>query len=76
MGLETKTAAKQGRKKFDGKLYLDSKFLTFKSKELKWSAELGKATKASYKNDTLVVVCGKEDPQRRQQALVTITHDP
>lgn len=55
MGLELNTTATIGRKKFEGKLYLDSKFITFKSQAFGWSAELARPIEASAAKDRLMV---------------------
>ena len=60
MGLEQKTTARHGRKSYDGKLYLDSKTLTFRSKEFKWIGDLGSALQASSKADDLIIQSGKQ----------------
>jgi hypothetical protein len=60
MGLEAKADARKDRKSFRGTLYLDSKQLTFKSAEFRWSAKLGEATHASAQREKLTVVCGSE----------------
>ena len=56
MGLETKTIARQGRKKFEGKLYLDSKALTFRSPDLRLDISLGSTVEAAVSKHQLVVV--------------------
>ena len=55
MGLEAKTTAIVGRKRFAGELHLDSKSLTFKSSDFKWVAELGKSIAANATKDRLIV---------------------
>ena len=46
MGLETRSTARKGKSEFEGKLYLDSEYLQFKSKELPWKIKLGKGITA------------------------------
>lgn len=60
MGLEATTVARKGRKRFEGKLHLDSKSLTFRSPDLRWAAELGESISAESKNDLLIVKQGDE----------------
>ena len=55
MGLESKTTARVGRKRYPGKLHLDSKALTFKGPEFTWTAKLGKSISATIAKDLLVV---------------------
>jgi hypothetical protein len=60
MGLEAKTIVRHGRKRFAGKLHLDSKSLTFRGPEFRWSAELGNSVTAETKDDLLIVSNGTE----------------
>lgn len=60
MGLETTTTATQGRKRYEGKLYLDSKSLTFRSKAFRWEAILGSTVNAESSNGRLIVQSGDD----------------
>lgn len=60
MGLETKTFCKTANKQATGNLHLDSKELSFRSKEIKWSVLLGPKTKAKADGDLLVVSNGRK----------------
>lgn len=55
MGLEIETRARKGRKQFDGKLYLDSKQLTFKGPEFRWQVDLGPTLSAQANKDRLMI---------------------
>jgi hypothetical protein len=50
MGLEARTIAIVGRKRYEGKLHLDSKLLTCKAGNFEWAAELGTSIVASANN--------------------------
>ncbi len=60
MGLEIKTVAVKGAKKFSGKLHLDSRELKFSSPEFKWSIPLGDGIKAIAKKTKLIVSKGRD----------------
>ena len=60
MGLEARSTAYKGKAKFEGKLYLDSEFLQFKSKELPWKLRLGKDVSAREFRGKLRVSAGDE----------------
>lgn len=59
MGLEIRTTAHQGRQEYEGKLYLDSEYLEFKSKEHPWKIKLGKEVTAKKQQGKLRVSDGK-----------------
>ena len=59
MGLETKTFAIQNRRKTPGKLYLDSKSLSFRSNEMKCEFSLGDSLSAKVLNGKLYVQQGQ-----------------
>lgn len=59
MGLEVKTTAHVGNESAEGKLHLDSKLLSFRSKSLKWSLELGPKVRAVADGPWLVVSAGR-----------------
>ena len=60
MGLEASTIAGKGRKRFTGKLHLDSKFLTFKGPDFQWAVALTPALSAESKQDLLVIQNGSD----------------
>ncbi len=55
MGLEIETVATQRGQQHSGKLYLDSKTLTFKSRSLRWTVALGETVDATAVGDRLEV---------------------
>lgn len=60
MGLECETIAKNGKLAVAGKLHLDSKQLSFRSSELKFTIELGPNVSATAKGSSLLVSSGSE----------------
>lgn len=59
MGLEANTIARQGSKRYEGKLHLDSKTLTFKGPEFRLSIELSSVS-ANAKQGLLQIDTGRE----------------
>ena len=60
MGLEAKVVARQGQNVVEGRLFLDSRALSFRSKELKWSVDLGPKVQADVARGQLTVREGRK----------------
>lgn len=60
MGLEAIVVGRHNKRSYEGKLYLDSKSLTFRCKDLKWSVDLGPGVSVKVDDGDLLVRNGRD----------------